>query len=188
MAAKKTPAATRTRPMYRPDEIPPEARRETRTPAPPPEEFRLRSPSPGSRQTTFTPKATQYTLFDTSAPSKQKKLFGDLSRRRFGSLIVSTTPDDPKDFFGSAMRVRNERKSFIRDSVAARGYLAARIDAAKPGGRYDIVHLDARGWRISRFDRRGPFGHSYYRTYEDALYEALVAMGRNAKITFQGDR
>jgi hypothetical protein len=44
-------------------------------------------------------------------------------------------------------------------------------------GRKIIVHHDARGWRLTHFDRRGPTGHVYGRDYADVVKMALVDWG-----------
>jgi hypothetical protein len=83
--------------------------------------------------------------------------------------FVVATSEGREDPFARAKAAIAARRAFI----AKHGERPLRIDSVRRRGRFVVLSVDpqARAWRLTWFDSRGPSGHSLFSSYADALRE-----------------
>ena len=122
----------------------------------------------GSGPPPTAPGQEPFTLFEKS------KKYGGEDREIFDY-------DEEMNPFLRTRRLLSEEKAQREAFVKKHGETPFQVDI--PGsfpGNYAIVHKSTQKpniWQVSRFDKKGPFGHTEYETYDQALRE-LVDYGR----------
>ena len=105
-----------------------------------------------------------FTLFE------ERKKYGDENREIFDY-------DEEMNPFLHTRRLMAEEKAQREAFVKKYGETPFQVDI--PGsfpGNYAIVHKSTSKpniWQVSRFDKKGPFGHTEYETYDQALRELV---------------